>query len=100
MAVREVTATGASVESPRGERPAPAVRRAIIEALGEAEGGLTVREAESRVGTALGRPHSGTVEDEIEALTDWGLVTREPGAKKLTLTDAGRRFLEGLRAQR
>jgi len=89
-----------TTEAPPAPEPrtsAASVRRAIVRVL--EEGQKTPDQVEKEAAVVLGRAARPSIQAQLRVLTDGDYVAAAKGdARKVQLTDTGRRWLRGIRA--
>lgn len=81
--VRPASTGSAGQQTAHGEEPPhdsgiapPELSRAVISAIAEADGSLSIRDIENRVGESLGSIGAEPIEQEVHALESMGIVMR------------------------
>lgn len=79
----------------------PELSRAVISAIAEADGALSIRDIENRVGERLGSIGAEPIEQEVHALEGMGIVIRaDESSRSYRLTDGGSDIALGIRILR
>lgn len=93
----EQTTGGVEPSQDSGVSP-PELSRAVISAIAEADGALSIRDIENRVGESLGSIGSEPIEQEVHALERMGIVQRATEtSRSYRLSEGGSDIAQGIR---